>query len=161
MKKACKCSMDQESIIISCYKYQNDAIWIQEKGNVMTDLHRVTRLERTCSWLVSLAYTPRKRLGWSGGFVDSYKYEIVSSLFWCFFKFGSCSCASKTFLFLSANVPYILRNELGFRLCSQSSSIIAFDLDLIHLKIFLKISQNQSFCAHKGLARIQSFASWI
>ena len=98
---------------------------------------------------------------WSGSLVIAWKCEIKSALFCDFSKFVLPFHASKALCFRSAIVYYILRNELGLQKSIQSLSIMAFDLDLIHLKIFPKVGQNQSFCAHLCLARIDSLASWI
>ena len=67
MQKACKCSMDQESITISCHKYRNDAIRIQEYCNTVTDLQCDIRPGNACLGLLWLADDLRKRLEWFKG----------------------------------------------------------------------------------------------
>ena len=62
-----------------------------------------------------------------------------------FFKFGSCSCASLSPCFRSANLQYKYRDGLGFKTWSQSFSIIDLDFDLIPLNIFPKISKFNLF----------------
>ena len=152
--------MDQEYIINSWYQCLNHTNRFQKYMDVVVDLQWYSGPGNACSWLVYVAYDPRKRLEWSGSFEISWNNEFNFALFWYFFKFGSGSYASFSNLFWSAHHPYVLRNELGLKEWSQSSSINAFDFDLIPFKTIPKIVQIQSFCAPHTFTRIWSDASW-
>ena len=64
-------------------------------------------------------------------------------------------------LFMVCKCSLCIDEWIKVKKYAQSLSIMAFDFDLIPLNIFPKIGQIQSFCAHQGFTRIQSYASWI